>query len=263
MNRESSFFSLTPERVLEAAERAGLEVTGRCFALNSYENRVYDIELDEPDSVANRRRHIIAKFYRPGRWTAEQILEEHSFIQELRKAEVPAIAPIAFHEGKTLSSFEGEGGPIFYTIFPRVGGRAPDELNLEQYVRVGSLLARIHNVGASKPARQRVQMTTQTFGTSPLEFLVSGKWIDASVESRFVDAAQAIIANLDRAGFNAVPKIRTHGDCHLGNLLINPEGQFSFVDFDDHMRAPASQDLWLILPTGPDRELPVSVASAC
>lgn len=249
------FFELTPDRVLEAVETSGLRCTGRCLALNSFENRVYDMELeldgadDAPEArqqnpFANRR---VAKFYRPGRWTREQILEEHEFLADLRAAEVPAVAPIPFPDGSTLHS---TASGIHYALFPKVGGRAPDEFTDEQCMRIGRLLARVHAVGAAKPAAHRVRLTPSTYGEANLEYLLRD-WVPADFRARYERAVREIL-RISSPWFASAPMQRTHGDCHPGNLLQNANG-FFFVDFDDMVIAPPAQDVWLLVP-GRDRE---------
>ncbi|MCM2279448.1 MAG: serine/threonine protein kinase [Oligoflexia bacterium] len=241
------FFELTPDRVLRAVEAAGFACTGRCTALNSFENRVYDVELEEP------RARRVAKFYRPGRWSREQILEEHRFLLDLVEAEIPAIAPLAFSDGETLkfspSGADGQG--IWYALFPKVGGRSPDELTDEQLVRIGRLLGRIHNVGAARPAAHRLRISPSTYGRENLRWLVAGNWLPVELATRYRLAVERI-CELAEPLFAAAPTHRIHGDCHFGNLLWNPEGPF-FLDFDDMLVGPAVQDLWLLVP-GRDEE---------
>ena len=242
------FFQITPERVLEAVESAGLQTTGRCIQLNSFENRVYDVELETDEGPragpANRR---IVKFYRPGRWTKEQILEEHQFLADLRASEIPAIAPLQFPDGSTLKLTPV--GDIYYALFPKVGGRAPDELTDDQLMRIGMLLARIHNVGAQRAAPGRVALTPQTYGIENLEYLLSTNRIPLEFRSSYEKVVRDICAKTGELFAKLPPSaiIRTHGDCHLGNLLWNQEGPF-FLDFDDMVRAPAAQDIWLLVP---------------
>jgi Ser/Thr protein kinase RdoA (MazF antagonist) len=241
------FFSLTPDRVLEAVESAGLLCTGRCLTLNSFENRVYDVELelDDPilqkDPQASRR---VVKFYRPGRWSEAQILEEHEFLADLKAAEIPAIAPLPFPNGKTLLQTRESG--IWYAIFPKVGGRAPEEFTDEQLERVGRLLARIHNVGAAREAQHRMELTVSTYGFSNLEFLLKGGFLPVEIAGRYEKTVREI-ARLSEPLFAEVPFFRVHGDCHPGNLLWNQQGPF-FLDFDDMIRGPAVQDIWLLIP---------------
>ncbi len=250
------FFELTPDRVLEAVEASGLRCTGRCIALNSFENRVYDVELDlegveslphlfEKNSLKhfseNRR---IVKFYRPGRWTYSQIMEEHAFLADLVQEEISAVAPLAFPSGQTLHSTRGSG--IWYALFPKVGGRAPDELSDDQLIRVGRLLGRMHNVGASKKSRDRVRIDPQTYGRDPLEFLIKGNWIPVDFQNRYQSVVEKIV-ELTESAFESLKFQRIHGDCHLGNLLWNESGPF-FLDFDDMVLGPAVQDIWLLVP---------------
>jgi len=245
------FFELTPDKVLTAVESAGFECTGRCLSLNSFENRVYDVEL-EPDAlgddvsistgVATRNRRV-AKFYRPGRWSKQQILEEHQFLFDLQAAEIPAIAPLRFPDGESVH--ETDTG-ILFAIFPKVGGRAPDELSDEQLIRIGRLLGRVHAVGASRSAPHRVSIDVQTYGRTNLEFLLKGGFIPVEFRGRYEKVANGLFEKID-AGLKGVLYQRIHGDCHLGNLLWNQEGPF-FLDFDDMVRGPQVQDIWLLVP---------------
>ncbi len=246
---EAFFFSLTPDVVLRSVEEGGLICTGRCMALNSYENRVYDIELEDDEG---RRTRLVAKFYRPGRWTREQLLEEHQFIADLVDSEIPAVAPLAFENGSTLKQ-TAEG--IFYSLFPRVGGRSPEELTRDQLVRLGRLLGRMHAVGASREAPHRVRLTPETYGRQNLEFLLRENWLPLEVRSRYEKTALALCETLDRKFSVLGPQKwhRLHGDCHLGNLLWNDRGPF-FLDFDDMVVGPAVQDLWLMLPGRPAQD---------
>lgn len=240
------FFELTPDKVLEAVEAAGLLCTGRCMALNSFENRVYDVELetDEPPANPSANRRVV-KFYRPGRWSETQILEEHQFIADLVAAEIPAIAPIEFPDGGTLRQAPGSG--IWYAIFPKVGGRAPDELSDEQLRWVGRLLGRIHNVGVQREAPHRIRLDPESYGLANLEFLLSGNWLPLEIRGRYERAVREI-CEVVKPWFAELKPQRIHGDCHLGNLLWN-RSPF-FLDFDDMVRGPAVQDIWLLIPGG-------------
>ncbi|OFY99423.1 MAG: stress response serine/threonine protein kinase YihE [Bdellovibrionales bacterium GWC1_52_8] len=246
---ENYFFELTPERVLEAVETAGLLCTGRCMALNSFENRVYDVELEgEPPT------RTVAKFYRPGRWTEAQIREEHEFLFDLQAEEVPVIAPVSFlasgqgNDSGTagLSTLHRTPTGIWFSLFPKVGGRAPEELSDDQLLRIGRLLARIHNVGARKDAPHRVKIGPESYGISNLEFLLGNNFLPLDFSGRY-DKAVREICGLTRNLMENVTFQRIHGDCHLGNLLWNQNGPF-FLDFDDMVRGPAVQDLWLLVP---------------
>jgi Ser/Thr protein kinase RdoA (MazF antagonist) len=257
LSGNESFFGLTPDRVLDAVEASGLICTGRCFTLNSFENRVYDVELDIELDPAERRpsaRNRIVKFYRPGRWSEAQILEEHRFLLDLAAAEIPAVAPLAFPDGRTLH--RTAAGDIWYAIFPKQGGRAPDELTDEQLLRIGRLLARIHAVGAAREAPTRVQIGAETYGRQNLDFLLAGDWIPPEFRARYETVARSLFRKCDAlfaSGFKISQRI--HGDCHLGNLILVPAPAGSelpatpyFVDFDDMVRGPAVQDVWLLVP---------------
>lgn len=242
------FFELTPDRVLDAVETSGIRCTGRCQPLNSFENRVYDVEIETDDSNETRGSHRVVKFYRPGRWTAEQILEEHAFLADLEAEEIPAVAPLRFSDGTTLKTLDSG---IHYCLFPKIGGRAPDELDDENTRRVGRLLARIHQVGRAREAPRRIRLTPETYGIANLEYLLDKKLIPDEFRARYETAAREICA-ITKPWFAETRVQRVHGDCHLGNLLHGSGGWF-FVDFDDMSVAPPVQDLWLLLP-GRDRQ---------
>ncbi len=236
------FFKITPDRVLEAVERSGLQCTGRCLALGSFENRVYDVELEVEGAHLSERSRVI-KFYRPGRWTLEQILEEHEFLLELVDQEIPVVPPLKFPDGKTLH--QDPESQIYYTLFPKVGGRAPDELGDEHLQRLGRLLARIHNVGAAHPSKHRISLNHHTYGEENLKFLLQSDEIPLELKSRYEKAAQRIIQR-SAPLFDSVAVQRIHGDCHMGNLLWNDQGPF-FLDFDDMVMGPPIQDFWLLV----------------
>lgn len=229
------FLGLTPERVLEAVEAAGLRCNAVCYPLNSFENRVYEVELED-------RSRIIAKFYRPGRWSEEQILEEHAFIDDLVAAEIPACPVLAFPDGSTLKRQEG----IFYSLAERRGGRAPDELTDELAERLGMLVGRMHGVAAAGEAPHRLRLNADTYVRSNLEWLRQHETVPRAWRDRYFAAAEELA---DRAEglLEGVAVQRLHGDLHLGNLLLR-DGRFNVLDFDDMVVGPPVQDLWLALP---------------
>ncbi|MDP9121922.1 MAG: serine/threonine protein kinase [Acidobacteriota bacterium] len=230
------FLSLTPERVLAAVEAAGLSCNPVCYPLNSFENRVYEVELED-------RTRVIAKFYRPGRWSEAQILEEHEFLRDLEQEEVPVCTVRPFPNGTTLQRTEEE---IFYTLSDRCGGRAPDELDDRTARRLGMLVGRLHNVGARHAALHRLELTADIFIRADLAWLTEHGTLPSHLEQRYLDAAQAIAEAVDRR-LVGVPTHRLHGDLHLGNLLLRNE-LLHVLDFDDMVIGPAVQDLWLALP---------------
>ncbi len=234
------FFNLTPDTILKAVEESGFEPTGHCMALNSYENRVYDLKLEDGS-------HVVAKFYRPGRWSRDQVREEHEFLLELKGDEIPVCAPLRFPDGETIHETEG----ILYALWPRTGGRVPEELSDDELGRLGRLLARIHNMGAVKPAEHRISLTGETYGLAQLSLLERGDFLPAHCRERYAKAVKEI-ANIYDQLRSDVPFHRIHGDCHLGNLLCGNDGWF-FLDFDDFLTGPAVQDVWM-LAAGRDDE---------
>ena len=232
------FLSLTPHKVIEAVEASGVLCNRVCYPLNSFENRVYEVERED-------RSRVIAKFYRPGRWSRAQILEEHRFLADLVEAEVPVCPTHPFPDGETLRQIDH----ISYCLFRRIGGRAPDELDDELAARLGRLVARIHNVGAAGDADRsahRQRLTADAYVREDLAWLEAHGTIPARLEKRYRDAADEIAEIADER-LDGVETHRIHGDLHLGNLLLR-DGVFHALDFDDMMVGPAVQDVWLLLP---------------
>jgi Ser/Thr protein kinase RdoA (MazF antagonist) len=233
------FLALTPELVLRAVEAGGLRTRPLAYPLNSFENRVYEVELED-------RSRVIAKFYRPGRWSAAQIEEEHAFLTELEADELPVVPARPFPGGGTLRETEG----ILYALFERRGGRAPDELNADSLRRLGRLIARLHAVGARRPALHRLELTSPAYARTDLAWLESHQSVPEPLRERYFRAAAAICDAYDDQ-VAGVPFQRLHGDLHLGNLLLRDDSLL-LVDFDDMMTGPPVQDLWLAVP-GRDR----------
>lgn len=246
------FYEITPERILDAVEATGLRCTGRCLPLNSMENRVYEVELEveDPQALASpSEKFRIVKFYRPGRWSRDQIHEEHQFLKDLLAAEVPGVGPIPFSTGDTLHRLPNID--IWYAVFPKIGGRSPDELIGDQLDQIGRLLARLHAVGATRKAPNRVRIGPQTYGIENLRYLIDTKRVPPDIRGRYQAAVEAI-CRISSPWFESAESQRIHGDCHLGNLLQGREG-FFFVDFDDMVQGPCVQDVWLLVP-GRDEE---------
>jgi len=237
---EGFFFELTPERVLRAVEAVGLAPTGHCTPLVCLENRVYDVRLEDG-------RHVVVKFYRPGRWSREAVLEEHRYLFDLRDADIPVCAPLRFSDGDSLHAIEG----IHYAVWRRAGGRAPDELCDEDVPVLGRLLARIHNVGATREAPHRPRLDSRSAALDSLARLEAGAFLPPASLPRYRAAVERAAALFD-AWSDGVPVHRIHGDAHLGNLLRGDDGWF-FLDFDDFVVGPAVQDVWMLLP-GRDAE---------
>lgn len=231
---------LTPDTVLNALESVGLRGDGRLIALNSYENRVYQVWLEEPEPHGVS---VVAKFYRPERWTTAAILEEHAFVAELAEREIPAVPPMKL-SGKTLNEFEG----FRFSLTPRLSGRSPELDNMETLTWVGRFIGRIHAIGELRPFSERPALDIESFGVEPRAFLLDNHFIPtdllpawSSVSAMALDGIREIF---DRAG--SVQSIRLHGDCHASNVLWNDGGPH-FVDFDDCRMGPPVQDLWLLL----------------
>lgn len=242
------FESLTPDRVLDALASVGLYGDGRLMALSSYENRVYLAHLEDGEAV-------VAKFYRPGRWSTAQILEEHAFAAELMAAEVPAVGPLVLN-GATLHQF----GDFAFSVSPRRGGRAPELDDDEVLEWTGRFLARIHTVGAERPFVHRPALDLASFGQEPRDWLLAHEMVPLDVQSawqaRCAEALDLIANSAAGALANGqndseITRIRLHGDCHPGNILWTPTdrpgGGPHFVDLDDARTGPAVQDLWMLL----------------
>jgi Ser/Thr protein kinase RdoA (MazF antagonist) len=235
---------LTPDVVMDALASVGLHGDGRLLALSSYENRVYQLWLEEPFEGCSA---VVAKFYRPGRWSDAQILEEHAFAAELVEGEVPAVAPLVI-EGRTLH----HSGGFAFSVSPRRGGRAPELDNAEVLEWIGRFLARIHIVGARKPFETRPALNLQTFGAASRDWLLGHDFIPLDVSSAWkarCDEALTMLADtaLGEVQPDRIALLRTHGDCHPGNILWVPDEGPHFVDLDDARMAPAGQDLWMLL----------------
>ena len=232
----SAFSTLTPDCVMNAMDSLGYRCDGRLLALNSYENRVYQVGMEDD-------LPLIAKFYRPQRWTDAAILEEHAFVQELAEHEIPVVAALAVG-GSTLHCFDG----FRFAVFPRHGGRAPEFEDRDTLEWMGRFLGRIHAVGALKSFEHRPRLDIASFGEEPLHFLLTHEFIPADLEAAYRSVAEQALAGIrhcfEQAGNH--PGLRLHGDCHAGNVLWTDHGPH-FVDFDDSRMGPAVQDLWMLL----------------
>jgi Ser/Thr protein kinase RdoA (MazF antagonist) len=232
-----SFSELTPDVVLDALAEVGLRADGRLLALNSYENRVYQVGIEDSPPV-------VAKFYRPGRWSDAAILEEHGFVEELVEREIPVVPALSPAGSGTLHHFNG----FRFAVFPKHGGRAPeleDSVTLEW---MGRFIGRIHAVGALQPFVQRPALNIATFGEEPRDYLLAHDFLPADLAAAYRSVVQQALDGVrrcfDRAG--DVRQLRLHGDCHCGNVLWTDAGPH-FVDFDDSRMGPAIQDLWMLL----------------
>jgi Ser/Thr protein kinase RdoA (MazF antagonist) len=230
------YAALTPDVVLDAVDAIGFRGDGRLLSLGSYENRVYQIWRDDGPP-------LVAKFYRPGRWSDEQIKEEHAFVAELAQHEIPVVAPLAVG-GETLHA----GGGFRVAVYPKCGGRAPELEDRATLEWLGRFLGRIHAVGAQAPFRVRPRLDVESFGVAPRDFLLSRDFIPADLLPAWTRIAALALEGVRRAYDRAgdVKVLRLHGDCHAGNVLWTDGGPH-FVDFDDARSGPAVQDLWMLL----------------
>jgi len=223
------YSKLTPDMVLDAVAAAGLRPDGRQLSLNSYENRVYQVWLEDNTVV-------VAKFYRPGRWSDAQIDEEHAFAHELAEREIPVVAPVhSLH----FQDFR-------VAIYPRRGGRTPELDDAKTLEWIGRFIGRIHAVGATKKFRHRESLTPKTFGHDARAFLLSTNFIPDDLLDAWKAVTSQALAGVDRCFQVGYQPIRLHGDCHVGNILWTPDGPH-FVDLDDARMGPAVQDLWMLL----------------
>ena len=229
------YYRLDPDTVIQAIESTGLECDGRLLALNSYENRVYQVGIEE-------MLPLVTKFYRPGRWSDAQILEEHSFSLEVADAEIPLVPPMEIN-GQTLHEHDG----FRFALFERRGGHAPELDQKDTRIWLGRFLGRIHAIGAASDFETRPELTIDSFGQEPVKALLEGQWLPPHLETAFsslsADLLTSIEAAFERSG--EYTKIRLHGDCHPGNILWR-DGPL-FVDLDDCRSGPAIQDLWMLL----------------
>lgn len=235
-DNETPFHGLTPDRILDVVETFGVQGDGRILTLNSYENRVYQIGLvDSPP--------LIAKFYRPGRWSNEAILEEHRYVAELAEREIPVVPPLTI-DGVTLLQAEGHR----IALYARQPGRAPELLERNTLEWMGRFLGRIHAVGALESYRARPTLDIDTFGHEPRAYLLEGDFIPDELRRVWdgvsAQALEGVARCFEHAG--KPRQLRLHGDCHVGNVLWADDGPH-FVDFDDSRMGPAVQDLWMLI----------------
>ena len=256
--RPAPYQQLGPELVLDALESAGLRGDGRMLQLNSYENRVFQVHLEDGGSV-------VAKFYRPDRWSDAQLLEEHAFAHELAAAEVPAVAPLVLQPGvhapvplslhgdpATLGEVAESAGGYRFAAARCHGGHAPEADDPETLRRLGRFIGRLHAVGARAPFVHRVSLDANRLGHAPIARLLAEGHVTAAEEPAWRTTAEAAMQRVDAAfaGLGPCRVLRLHGDCHRGNILWRDEEGPHFVDLDDACNGPAVQDLWMLLSGG-------------
>lgn len=238
------FQTLTPDFVMDAVESQGFRCDCRVFALNSYENRVCQVGVDDGAP-------LIAKFYRPGRWSDAQILEEHAFCFELVDYELPVVAPLRNPDGQSLFQYEG----FRFALYPRQGGHAPEFDNLDTLQILGRTLGRMHSIGAVRPFVHRPTLDSAGFGHASV-VLLRENFVPTDLQESYNAVTDRLLTAIDAALHDSPPPrgLRAHGDCHPGNILWR-DGAPHFVDFDDSRNAPAVQDLWMMLSGDRPRRL--------
>lgn len=235
------YAALSPDLVLDAVEAAGFVTDGRVLALGSYENRVYQVGREDGPPV-------VAKFYRPLRWSEAAIREEHAFALELEAAEIPVVAPFVI-DGETLRFADAYP----YAVYPRRGGRWPELGTPADRTLMGRFLGRLHRLGAAGSFSERPRLSVERLVIEPAQFLYAGDWLPDYVRDRYEAVVEAIAEAADLAFANVCPRaLRLHGDCHRNNVLWTDAGPH-FVDLDDCQTGPAVQDLWMLLAgSGPE-----------
>lgn len=233
---EHPYDRLGPDMVIDAVESAGYLSDARLLALNSYENRVYQVGIEDDTP-------LIAKFYRPERWSDAQIMEEHAFSLELQDADISVVAPMVDEHGKTLHEFDG----FRFALFKRRGGHSPELDNFDNLLVLGRTLGRIHAVGRASKFEVRQQITVERMLTQCREFLMDG-FIPESLMPAYSTLTRDLLQTVSTiyADVKDSDMIRVHGDCHVGNILWRDDTAH-FVDLDDCCTAPAIQDLWMFL----------------
>jgi Ser/Thr protein kinase RdoA (MazF antagonist) len=239
MSRDAPYSKLSPETVLDAIEALGFRCDGRALALNSYENRVYQIGIEDAEP-------LVAKFYRPERWSDAAIREEHAFAGELAAQEIPVVAPL-LQAGESMHLHQG----FRYAVFPRRGGRWPELGNSDEREWVGRFLGRIHAVGRARRFNERGSLSMDELGRDARDFVLGGDWMPDYLAAKYAEVTDELLAAVEaRArGWGGARLGRILGDCHRGNILWTDLGPH-FVDLDDCLTGPAIQDLWMLLAGG-------------
>ena len=230
---QTPYEALSPDKILDAVESIGLVPSGGLLALNSYENRVYQIEMEDGS-------FLVGKFYRPARWTNEAIIEEHTFTKELEEAEISVVTPLEI-EGETLFEFD----TFRFALFPRQGGHPPNLENEDDLEVLARTVARMHACGGTTTFVHRNALSAERLGHASREYLLASDFIPADIRSAYETTTEHLLTTIDEVFVN-VPQQRIHGDCHMGNVLWRDDTPH-FVDFDDCVMGPPIQDLWMLL----------------
>jgi len=243
--QSTPFHTLSPERVISLVEKAmGIPCTNLCRPLNSYINRVF--ELKGQDGAG-----LVAKFYRPGRWSTMALQDEHDFLLDLLAAEIPVVGPCRLVDGTTLGRF----GAINFAVFPKKGGRSVDEFTDEAWLQLGRLLGRTHAVGSIRAPRDRIVMAPDRSTRGQIDYLLAGDFIPSDLRAPLRRLTDDLLHEITPL-FAGLEMIRIHGDCHFANLLHRLDETFFLIDFDDMAIGPPVQDLWMLLPGHPEDSRP-------
>jgi len=235
--QETAFHSLTPDRVITLVEKAlGKRCTNLCRPLISYINRVYELQAEDGSG-------LVAKFYRPGRWSRQGLQDEHDFVLELAAEELPVVAPLLLKDGSSLGSHHN----IHFAVFPKMGGRSFDEYNDSQWEELGRLLGRTHNIGAMHLPKDRLTMAPEKSTRQQVDYILAGRFMPEDLLARFRNLTDSLIKEITPL-FARTGMIRIHGDCHFSNLIYRPDESFYIIDFDDMATGPPVQDFWMLLP---------------
>jgi Ser/Thr protein kinase RdoA (MazF antagonist) len=235
--KQTAFHTLTPDMVISLVEKAlGVKCTNLCRPLTSYINRVFELASREGDG-------LVAKFYRPGRWSTAALQDEHDFLLDLLAAEIPVVGPCTLVDGTTLASF----GDINFAVFPKKGGRSVDEFTDEEWLQLGRLLGRTHAVGATRTPRDRIVMAPDKLTRAQVDYLLSDEFVPRDLRESLRLIADELISEITPL-FAGAEMIRIHGDCHFANFIHRLDESFFLIDFDDMAVGPPVQDLWMLLP---------------
>ncbi len=233
----ADFNDLTPDVVINLVEETlGVRASNICRPLNSYINRVYEVQLEERDAV-------VCKFYRPGRWSRDALQDEQDFLFELAEAEIPVIAPLRNDAGVSLFTHDH----LTFAIFPKKGGRTGTEPTTDQWKELGRLLARVHVVGAARAPRDRIRMSPSHSTTAQLDYIIESGLVPSELSNSYADVARHTVEMI-KPLFEGAEAIRIHGDCHAQNIIHRPGESFFIIDFDDMAVGPPVQDMWMLLP---------------
>lgn len=240
-----AFPQLAPDTVLNLVESVlDIPCSNICRPLNSYINRVFELETVDG-------KGLVIKFYRPERWSKNALQDEHDFLLELDQQEIPVIPPLHLNNGETLGDLDG----LYFSVFPRCGGRSYDEFNEDQWLEIGRLLGRSHAVGAVHPSHNRITMLPNNSTQDQIAFILdSGVISQAPVATRFSSLCNELLSEIGPT-FEGVPLGRIHGDCHFSNIIYRPGESFFLIDFDDMVMGTPIQDLWMLLPGNPRESL--------